>query len=695
MIKLNKYGIITLLMIISSSVMLSCNSKNVQITGKDKGWVAFNTSVSEKTQVKSDVSELPIIIEMYNSANELSYTFEYNNVTETKQEVAEGQYTVKAYTTPVNEGAVFDIPSFETSKKVTVSPFVINPIELTLTYNVAKITVSYTDKLLSNITTDFQTTITNNTTNDKLVFVGNDSRIGYMVPGESYTYQFEVKQPNGTTWALVKETGIISAADHLDINFDISDKEEVVEPNSMVSIKINESLNDVLTSLYIDLTEVTPPTITSSTFNIDEPFAVKSGSALSSEILLDINSTLPVGKLIINGEKELFSSFSLPRLCDLLSMDQNTASLFNTAGIYVTKNTDTNVTLDMSALISALSPGETGNHVYYFNLTVVDNMQNSHEKVIAFDVTGKQVKIYEVISVPKGDNGDNFYMEMTAAWQGANCPDGATLQYQTNNSGEWITVPKENLTKDNITKIYYYKLPVPANTEVICRTVMIDENGNITDLGEEELYASSADNINVPNLSFDTWNNGYPNADGGNSYWASGNDGVTGFPVNKSPNTAPETSKVISGKAAKLFTYTGIPVVGVAAGNLFTGSYKTNITNPSSSVNFGRPFSGRPKGMRGYFCYQSGGNVDGAPDRCDIYIQLENRSNGNVKVGYGGFQTDRNTGGKYENFRFDITYESDLPVTHVTLVATSSYKGGDFKGASNSTLYVDEFELIY
>ena len=52
----------------------------------------------------------------------------------------------------------------------------------------------------------------------------------------------------------------------------------------------------------------------------------------------------------------------------------------------------------------------------------------------------------------------------------------------------------------------------------------------------------------------------------------------------KDATTVPvEGSEAHSGKAAKMTTVDGVMLVGAAAGNLFIGTYKTNMTNPSTS----------------------------------------------------------------------------------------------------------------
>ena len=80
----------------------------------------------------------------------------------------------------------------------------------------------------------------------------------------------------------------------------------------------------------------------------------------------------------------------------------------------------------------------------------------------------------------------------------------------------------------------------------------------------------------IPNLNFDTWSQNptgtfkkswYPNADGSNSFWATGNDGVTSsLAGSRDSSTRPEEKSVVNGKAAYMVTLGSVPLVGVAAG---------------------------------------------------------------------------------------------------------------------------------
>ena len=225
--------------------------------------------------------------------------------------------------------------------------------------------------------------------------------------------------------------------------------------------------------------------------------------------------------------------------------------------------------------------------------------------------------------------------------------------------------------------------------------------------------------VDVPNLNFDTWiqsgKNWFANSvaddyEGVGAYWATGNEGVTSaLAGSNEPITVPvEGSEAYKGKAARLRSITGVTLVGAAAGNLFIGKYKTNMMKPSASVSFGRPYSGaRPTQMTGYYKYKpetinNGGTIPGTltKDQCHIYIRLWDAA-GN-EFAYGEFVGSEEVKA-YTKFTINIEYK-DLKVrpASMTIVATSSRYGGEFEGAkvvgqigNGSTLYVDEFELLY
>ena len=215
--------------------------------------------------------------------------------------------------------------------------------------------------------------------------------------------------------------------------------------------------------------------------------------------------------------------------------------------------------------------------------------------------------------------------------------------------------------------------------------------------------------VNIPNLDFETWSqdgkNWFANADAKDSYWATGNTGVT--IIGDATTTPAEGADAHNGKAAKMVTKTGVILVGAAAGNLFIGSYKTNMGDPSSSVSFGQDYTGaRPVKLSGWYKYTSCkidyGTQPGTltTDECNIYVRLWAADG--TEIGFGEFVGTKSVS-TYQKFEFDINYtDKTKRPAKITIVATSSHYGGNFSGkkvvgqvGSGSTLWVDDFELSY
>lgn len=274
------------------------------------------------------------------------------------------------------------------------------------------------------------------------------------------------------------------------------------------------------------------------------------------------------------------------------------------------------------------------------------------------------------------------------------------FRYKKKAGTEWITV---EAVQEEGTKNYSAKVaPLDFGTAYEYYIVCGDKTGETCTFTTESY-------VEIPNLNFDTWTqsgkNWYANADASDSYWATGNSGVT---LIKDATTVPvEGSEARNGKAAKMTTIDGVMMVGAAAGNLFIGTYKTNMLNPSASVSFGRDYAGaRPVKLSGYYKYTSCAiNYGSKPgtlttDECNIYIRLWD-ANGE-EIGFGEFVGSESVD-TYTPFEITINYSNTQKrPAKLTIVATSSRYGGDFEGSkvvgqvgAGSTLWVDDFELSY
>ena len=278
--------------------------------------------------------------------------------------------------------------------------------------------------------------------------------------------------------------------------------------------------------------------------------------------------------------------------------------------------------------------------------------------------------------------------------------DPVQFCYKKKADADWTTI---EATKVGDTFTYENKVaPLDFGTEYEYYIKCGEKQGETVSFTTESY-------VEIPNLNFDTWTqsgkNWFANADASDSYWATGNTGVT--MIGDATTTPVERAEARTGKAAKMITKTGVMLVGAAAGNLFIGTYKTNMGNPSASVNFGRDYTGaRPVKLSGYYKYTSCaidyGSEPGTltTDECNIYVRLWD-SDGNV-IGFGEFIGTESVS-TYQPFEFEIKYSNTTKrPAKITIVATSSHYGGNFSGmkvvgqvGSGSTLWVDDFELSY
>ena len=281
------------------------------------------------------------------------------------------------------------------------------------------------------------------------------------------------------------------------------------------------------------------------------------------------------------------------------------------------------------------------------------------------------------------------------------------FRYKKKADAEWTTV---EAVQEEGTKNYSAKVaPLDFGTQYEYYILCGDEAGETCTFTTESY-------VEIPNLNFDTWSqngkNWYPNADASNSYWATGNEGVT--TLGNSNSVPVEGSDARNGKAGKLETVT-VALVGYAAGNLLIGNYSTNLNNMAASVQFGRSYNGaRPVKLSGYYKYTPGTSMNKngkipsdrtlTVDECDIYIKLWS---GDAVIAESHFVTNQ-TVSDYTHFELPIEYtDMTKRPDKITIVATSSRYGGEFEGsgmlnskvvgqvAAGSTLWVDDFELSY
>ena len=264
------------------------------------------------------------------------------------------------------------------------------------------------------------------------------------------------------------------------------------------------------------------------------------------------------------------------------------------------------------------------------------------------------------------------------------------------------------------------------NTTYTCRVK--DKEGNVQATSEFTTESATA----LYNDSFEDWYKKgkiwYASTDAdvsSESYlWDSSNPGSGSFGFN--PTTGSTDIKHSGSYSAKLETQ--YAVVKLAAASLYYGRFNELVGTSGAKIDFGQPFTSRPTVFKGYYQYspvaidykggnQPSGTVEkGDMDLCSIFIilskgtyQVNNTdvstllSEQKVKetdqfIAYGELPASEcvSTNGAWKEFEIPLKYKNltEKP-THLIIVCTSSKYGDYFTGGKGSTLYLDDFSLVY
>lgn len=326
--------------------------------------------------------------------------------------------------------------------------------------------------------------------------------------------------------------------------------------------------------------------------------------------------------------------------------------------------------------------------------------------------------------------------------------------YREKGTDEWIIVKSEDITADGGTftaHITGLKPETEYEVQAYCGTDKTEVQEFVTDAAVE-----------IPNGSFEYvskvlgekyykfYDPDCGVADGSYMFWGSGNgEGSEG--VNGSANmgiiiTTVDTGDKVDGNQSVLAQTSQMAGI-LAAGNLFAGQFDGLVGTSGGKVNFGRPWTSRPKALRVYCKYSTGPMdiVKGAPagvtlvknetyDRAEIKIALgywDYRKYGGTKnspvhvnttdpstfvdystdastIAYGGVIINHDgytiSGEEKVQKATDQWIQYTLPFnyrdietlpTHIVVSFAASQYGDYFSGCSRSKLWIDKVELLY
>ena len=331
----------------------------------------------------------------------------------------------------------------------------------------------------------------------------------------------------------------------------------------------------------------------------------------------------------------------------------------------------------------------------------------------------------------------DIFPHASKAYVTGNMQNGSipVVEYRQKGEATWMILPPNKVSITTTSYEAEISSLVPG-TEYECQVTAEGASSGIHTF-------TTAPNLQLENSGFDDWHivgSGNqalynPWAEGGTSYWDTGNRGATTVGASNS-TYATEDGRTYANLQSKFI------VIKFAAGNIFTGIYlKTDGSN--GVLSFGRPFNSFPTKLRFDYKYTSstvnrgGGKwseayshyisqqmydeMRGKPDSCCVYIALigdkdEEELDGvtypfiirtkptelhffdpndeNV-IAYGQYtqgysDDDWNT----KTIRLNYHYKYRTP-KYIVVVASSSKYGDYFIGGDASLLKIDNLELLY
>lgn len=309
------------------------------------------------------------------------------------------------------------------------------------------------------------------------------------------------------------------------------------------------------------------------------------------------------------------------------------------------------------------------------------------------------------------------------------------FKYRQKGYSEWIDVNRDKLSIDGGAFSCCLEDLKPS-TEYECFAYSGEDSTDIYSFTTEEA-------LQMPNSSFDFISNDedkdfysfYDPAaailENQSKWWDSGNKGST-IGGAKYTITNPDSEDKQDGRYAVRLESKNVVGIKFAAGNIFVGEFAGVIGTSGGKVNFGRPFTLRPRKLSVWVKYESGtidcldqtpdndpvklgdndrgqifialGNWDyriyGGTPECPVCINTTDRSTffdpkAPAVIGYGSITFDKNTNG-WIHVEIPIEYATtSRRPTHIIVSCASSMLGDYFTGSSQSKMWLDKVELVY
>lgn len=687
--------------------LVGCTDRLGSHNGAEGSVVLGELTTDTKTEVvrvatKSDplASDPTYRLAILQGADTIKTFTDYTTIGELKLQAGSYRFVVESGTKTV--GAAIDAPYFCGEKTVTVKAGETVPVSLTAKLGNVRLSATMSQLIEDNFK-EYSLSVHEVPLTKEDILAARSLYVGADQP--TFTWILRLVNNQGTVFYFYQEVVGVVACSHYRFSFDIDQTAAEDQGQLLLNLTVETQVDHIEEEIDISLEQYPLPTaVAEGNFEPGKQLVVNEITR-GVQLRVNLGSVAGIGQIKVRHTNSELILAGIPMVFEPTKLNASETAVIDAAGISWSPalKGQNSAWIDLSKLANKAPLGD-----YKFYITVEDQTKQRVDVLVHFVVLPDQDHITDTPEVGAK------YALMHGEWCTLNRPEGLSFQYRVQGAAEW-TMVDPSLVVDGANKAFW------ARVKGLSPTTSYEYRTYSPAAGEKQgntVHFTTFAAPEIPNLSFDKayysgsyW---YPNESGGNSYWATGNDGIVAGPVNMSPNNTEEVTDVIKGKAVRLKS---VPIgfalspVKFAGGSLFTGSYKTDMGNPINSVKFGRPYKGRPLALKGWYKYSpvtinnykydSDYWAIGTMDKCHIYISLEDwggagsRPDSPRVVGYGELKSDQKVS-LWSEFRIEIDYKDPTRIpTHVVLVATASHLGGTFCGGNGSELMVDEFELVW
>lgn len=665
-------------------------------------------AVSSDVSVKSTGESSPIALAIYRSGSD-----EPVEVIEDCASVLEplklktGHYTAVATCgESLSEGsaAAFDSPFYSDTETFVIKNGVSETLDMTLVLDAVKVTTEFSEEIRENFKS-YVLTVSNGVS--ELVFSNLDGTVdrdGYFAVTGTLEWSLALTNNDGEVYeTLTGSYEEVKPKQHYTISFRMAEKQP--EGGAVISIVVDDSMTEKEHDILLDFSVKDKPEISAS-FSLDSPLSFHTGDA--SEKILYLNLKHPATSFLISHDDEGLVAAGLPEEVELVNASEEILS--SLAGLGITAPSVTaevlNPEIDLTGFFSSLPAGTYGFEIF---------VQNDAEGELLQEISFEVKPVVETLTA----NAWARFAYLSGRWLTEDQPEGLGFQYRTGDE-EWTNVDAD-VTVNAEAKTFEAELHgLAAGTQYEYRAVTAAFREN-----QPVQFTTETEQV-LHNMSFDKWymdgKAPMPNASADYKIWDSANPGSASF--NIVPTTQETSNLAVTGEnksAAKLTTLSA-PVVGLAAGNIYTGIFEGTVGGlfPSgAALEWGVLFSSRPLALKGFYDYRPvaidvakgpytdmKGQTDigqiqfiltdwDAPFRIDTsagtFVDVQNDEH---IIAYASMNLGQTDG--YQPFTLELEYRDRTRTPkYIVIVAAASKYGDYFTGGVGSTLYLDEFSFVY